>query len=161
MNSATPVVICTLSESSAADLAEIDKFCNTPPWSAALFRSEFQNRVATVFGARTKGELVGFLVIHTIVDESHIMTFGVRPDYRGQRVGKELLLSALRTLHEKGVKRVTLEVRVSNEPAQALYHKFGFNEVGVREGYYVDNREDALTLALDLTDFISQWGGES
>lgn len=87
--------------------------------------------------------IIGFCGMWILYDESHITTIGVAPEYRGQGLGELLLLS----LFEEGLRRncqwVTLEVRVSNVTAQALYAKYGFTKHGVRRRYYSDNGEDA------------------
>jgi len=79
-------------------------------------------------------------------DEAHVTTIGVDPAYRGQSLGELLLLSMFDAAMARGANWLTLEVRVSNEPAQALYRKYGFTVHGVRKRYYSDNNEDALIM---------------
>ncbi len=79
-------------------------------------------------------------------DEAHISTLAVRVRWRRQGLGELLLLVLLDEAHRLGARLATLEVRVSNATAQALYFKYGFEQVGRRKGYYSDNREDALIL---------------
>ena len=89
-------------------------------------------------------------------DEAHISTLGVRPEWRGRGWGEWLLLTMLEEAHRLGARVATLEVRVSNLPAQSLYLKYRFEQVGRRKAYYADNREDALimtTPALALPDY--------
>ena len=89
-------------------------------------------------------------------DEVHISTLGVRPEWQGRGWGELLLLTMLDEAHRLKARVATLEVRVSNMPAQALYLKYGFEQVGRRKGYYADNREDALimtTPGLALPDY--------
>jgi len=89
-------------------------------------------------------------------DEAHISTLGVRPEWRGWGWGELLLLTMLEEAHRLGARVATLEVRVSNMPAQSLYLKYRFEQVGRRKGYYADNREDALimtTPALAAPDY--------
>lgn len=87
--------------------------------------------------------VVGFAGMWILYDEGHVTTIGVAPEFRGLGLGEWLLLS----LFDEGMRRncqwVTLEVRVSNRPAQALYEKYGFTRQGVRRRYYSDNGEDA------------------
>ena len=94
-----------------------------------------------------KGDLIlGFGGCWIMADEAHITELAVRKEYRQQGVGQLLLLSLI----ELGLKRrahmATLEVRVSNLPAQQLYTKFGFDKTGIRKAYYSDNREDAYIM---------------
>ncbi len=151
-------VICRLSVESAGDMARIEQECNSPPWSESLFISEFYNSYSIAWGARSGGKLVGYIVCHSIMEEAHIVTFGVSSECRGLGFGKKLLLSLLRELARQGVRSVTLEVRQSNTVARALYEKVGFSEVSLRKAYYTDNHEDALVLRLDMEQFIHEWG---
>ena len=81
-------------------------------------------------------------------DDAHIVSVGVRTDYRGCGIGELLLIGAIEQAQQRRMPAVTLEVRVSNHIAQNLYKKYGFEEMGVRKGYYSDNREDALIMTV-------------
>ena len=87
--------------------------------------------------------LVGFVGLWFMAGEAHVVTIAVREPYRRNGLGELLLIGALEMALRRGQQVVTLEVRVSNEPAKALYEKYGFSKVGLRRGYYSDNREDA------------------
>lgn len=93
--------------------------------------------------------IVGFAGLWLMVDESHITTIAVHPDYRGQGVGETLLSALIGISYDIGARMVTLEVRVSNSVAQNLYRKYGFKEAGVRRRYYSDNHEDAYIMWTD------------
>lgn len=94
--------------------------------------------------------IAGFVGIWNMVDEAHIVSIGVRTEYRGLGLGELLLLSAIEQAIGHELRHVTLEVRVSNHVAQNLYRKYGFTERGLRKGYYTDNREDALIMTTPL-----------
>jgi ribosomal-protein-alanine N-acetyltransferase len=81
-----------------------------------------------------------------MVDDAHITTFSVHPDWRRRGVGQQLLMGVADMAREIGARRLTLEVRASNEAAQRLYERFGFDIVGRRKAYYTDNGEDALIM---------------
>jgi len=81
--------------------------------------------------------------------DAHIVGIAVREEHRGWGIGELLLIGAVETGLRQGLETVTLEVRVSNAVAQALYTKYGFREVGVRKRYYRDNNEDALIMTTD------------
>jgi ribosomal-protein-alanine N-acetyltransferase len=81
-----------------------------------------------------------------MVDEAHITTFGVHPDWRRLGVGRRLLLRLVELALELGAVRMTLEVRVGNEAAKALYRSFGFSVAGRRPRYYTDDGEDAYVM---------------
>ncbi len=90
--------------------------------------------------------IVGFIGIWFIADEAHIVSLGVRPNDHRKGLGELLLLAAFREARRYGMREVTLEVRASNSPAQALYRKYGFREVGLRKRYYMDNGEDGIIM---------------
>ena len=93
--------------------------------------------------------IVGFAGIWIMADETHIINIAVREDYRRQGIGELLLISIIDLATELKTSIVTLEVRASNTVAQSLYHKYGFSQVGIRKGYYTDNREDAILMSTE------------
>lgn len=143
-------IFCQLSAESVPQLYEIELECNRPPWSVALLRAEFSQPHARVFGVRSGGIIVGFLILHTVIDEAHILNVGVRSSFRGRGAGRVLLEEVCARLREEAARVVTLEVRVSNSVAQSLYESLGFVKAGTRPRYYADNGEDALTMRLEL-----------
>jgi ribosomal-protein-alanine N-acetyltransferase len=84
-----------------------------------------------------------------MADEAHIVTIATRDSHRRRGIGEALLISAIETAQDRGQPLVTLEVRVSNDPAILLYEKYGFSEMGRRVRYYSDNHEDAYVLSID------------
>jgi ribosomal-protein-alanine N-acetyltransferase len=96
-----------------------------------------------------KERIVGFAGMWLMFDEAHVTTIGVKRELRGQGLGEVLFATLLEIAMNIGARRATLEVRVSNYPAQALYRKYGFHEEGIRRRYYSDNNEDALIMWSD------------
>ena len=94
-------------------------------------------------------DLVGMAGIWMMVDEAHIVTIAVRKSHMHQGLGERLLISLIEMARQLNAKIVTLEVRVSNTVAQALYAKYGFVTAGTRRKYYSDNGEDALIMSTD------------
>ena len=90
--------------------------------------------------------IAGYVSVWYQGDEAHITEIAVREDLRGQGLGELLLIGSLREALEYGSEVMTLEARVSNFIAQRLYEKYGFKQVGIRKGYYSDNREDAVIM---------------
>ncbi|GAC1431659.1 MAG: ribosomal protein S18-alanine N-acetyltransferase [Chloroflexota bacterium] len=90
--------------------------------------------------------LAGYAGLWLVMDEAHITTIAVRPEFRGRGFGELLLASMVEVALEIGGRWLTLEVRVSNEVAQNLYRKYGFRAAGVRHKYYSDNGEDAVIM---------------
>ena len=98
--------------------------------------------------------VVGFQGTWYMVDEAHVVTVGVRADYKSKGIGELLLIGAIEHAVERGSRVVTLEVRPSNVAARRLYLKYGFSEQGMRKGYYADNREDAIILTTDPIQYV-------
>jgi len=90
--------------------------------------------------------ILGFAGLWLMVDEAHITTIAMHPNYRRRGLGELMLVSLIDIAYNIGAKWVTLEVRVTNHSAQNLYRKYGFHEAGVRHRYYSDNNEDALIM---------------
>ena len=91
--------------------------------------------------------IIGFASMWVMADEAHITNIAVRQNCRRRGVGELLFISVIDLAAELDADIVTLEVRVSNLLAQSLYNKYGLVEVGLRRGYYTDNREDALLMS--------------
>jgi ribosomal-protein-alanine N-acetyltransferase len=134
---------------------EIDLLSFSLPWSERSFRFELsENPLARGWVAEVDGQVAAMLLLWYIVDEAHIATIAVHPDFRRQGLGEQILLSAIKAVHQEGARRVFLEVRVGNVAAQALYKKYGFEIAGVRPRYYRDNDEDALLMNLEKFDTV-------
>jgi ribosomal-protein-alanine N-acetyltransferase len=93
--------------------------------------------------------ILGYGGFWIMADEAHISTIAVRSEHRRRGVGELLLVAMMDRATELNAEVMTLEVRVSNTTAQNLYRKYGFHQVGLRRGYYSDNREDALIMTTD------------
>ena len=133
-------------------VVEIDREWNPKPWGNKLFGQELSNRSA-VFRAAYLGDLmIGYVLVHVILDEAHIVSLGVKKEWRGRGVGRYILEEIIMRLLREGVCSITLEVRVSNMIARALYESAGFKAAGIRRNYYSDNGEDALTLRFSSTE---------
>lgn len=98
---------------------------------------------------RYKEYIAGMAGIWMMVDEAHIVTIAVRSSLKRQGLGEQLLIRIIEMAQQLNAKIVTLEVRVSNTVAQALYKKYGFTVAGTRRKYYSDNGEDALIMSTD------------
>jgi ribosomal-protein-alanine N-acetyltransferase len=95
---------------------------------------------------RSTDQVAGFGGMWILYDEAHVTTIGVAPDHRGKGLGELLLVDLFEHAWGKNAEWLTLEVRVSNDSAQALYHKYGFSRQGLRRRYYSDNGEDAYIM---------------
>jgi ribosomal-protein-alanine N-acetyltransferase len=121
------------------------------PWSRSMFAGELAKPSSVSLGAfdAEAGGLVAYLIVSRYVDAWHIMNVAVHPECRRQGVASRLLDELFELTAGDHRRGYTLEVRVSNVTAIALYERFGFEPSGVRRGYYTDNREDALIMWKD------------
>jgi ribosomal-protein-alanine N-acetyltransferase len=120
------------------------------PWSIGLFMSELALRsTRSYYVARVGGTVVGYAGLMMTVDDGHVTTIAVDPVWQRHAVGTRLLLQLARDAVLAGATSLTLEVRVGNHAAQALYRRFGFVPAGIRRNYYVETNEDALVMWAD------------
>ena len=148
----------------------IERACFPTPWPRNAYRCEIEkNERAHYLVVRTTSEsaqepqrqfplsifpfgrsgprdVVGYCGVWVMLDEAHITTIAVDPDYRRLGLGQLLIIQMARIALQARATRMTLEVRMSNEHAQALYRKYGFSDGGVRPRYYSDDFEDALIM---------------
>ncbi|HEY9121837.1 MAG TPA: ribosomal protein S18-alanine N-acetyltransferase [Brevefilum sp.] len=135
-------------------VAAIDRAAFPTPWPKDAFLYEIKRGrnsvcwVAEQVESDGEDQIVASIVIWLVLDEVHIGTLAVRPGYRSQKIGQKLLALTLLECLQRGARQALLEVRQSNEAAQALYRKFGFKAVGLRKDYYKDTHEDAVLMTL-------------
>lgn len=119
------------------------------PWSASLFLSELAQRSSRSYlVARMHGVVVGYAGMMFAGREAHVTNIAVDPDRQGRKVGTRLLLALVTEALARGSTQISLEVRVTNSAAQAMYDKFGFEVAGVRKGYYIETNEDAYVMVV-------------
>lgn len=152
----TPAVVEPMRMADIPAVLGIERLSFSSPWPAYAFEHELtSNRLARYIVSRVDGRVVGFTGIWLMVDEAHITTFGVHPDHRRRGIGRRMLLHIAKLAVELGAIRMTLEVRVSNAAAQALYGAFGFRIAGRRPNYYSDDGEDAFIMTTSELDGAS------
>jgi ribosomal-protein-alanine N-acetyltransferase len=134
----------------AADIAAvlaIETLSFSSSWPQNAFVNEIRdNKLAHYFVGRLDGTIVAYGGIWVILEDSHVTTIAVHPDFRGRKLGEEMLVHLLDEAIAARASWITLEVRESNEAAQKLYRKYGFTTVSTRRGYYSDNNENALVM---------------
>lgn len=121
------------------------------PWSTRFFLQELQVQCARSLVAEIDGKVVGYILFWLLPDEVDVHNLAVHTAFRRCGIGRALLRRVVERAKGRGALRVTLEVRHSNTSAQTLYRSMGFAITGIRKGYYSDNGEDALAMALSLT----------
>ncbi|MBA7716733.1 hypothetical protein ES703_125809 [subsurface metagenome] len=170
-------------EGDIAQVTEIDREAFPPQWPPVDFEHELHSWLAHYIVACEDSEMeekpgvrqlfnyarfysvelpplareyiAGFGGFWMTADEAHITNIAVRKIHRRQGIGERLLISMIDLATELNARILTLEVRASNIAAQNLYHKYGFAQVGLRRGYYTDNKEDAVLMTIENTTSAS------
>jgi [ribosomal protein S18]-alanine N-acetyltransferase len=123
------------------------------PWSLPLFMSELNLRTTRAYYvARVEGSVVGYAGLMLTGDDAHVTTIAVDPGWHRHKIGTRLLLNLAREARARNARHLTLEVRMSNASAQAMYRKFGFRAAGIRKNYYLETNEDAMVMWADDID---------
>ncbi len=136
-------------------MLRIDGLTSQAPWPRARLEAscdESPQGVSRALAAWHGDNLAGFLIYSRIVDEISILNLAVDPSQQGQGRGRALLKGLVAIALQQGVRRLLLEVRLSNFPAIGLYRQAGFIVDGVRKDYYphAEGAEDALLMSLAL-----------
>lgn len=142
----TEVAIRRLTYGDLPGVLSIERRSFPAPWSLAMFVLEVSKPSGVCLAATVGDEIVGYLVCSRYADVFHLMNVAVDPDRRRRGIAVRMIR---RMLSEAGQdERYTLEVRVSNHRAIAMYEDLGFKRAGRRRRYYSDNGEDAMIMWL-------------
>lgn len=133
------------------EIMEIERLCFPSPWSRQVFVEEFDQEFSRIMVIRhdRSDRMLGFINYWLVHDEVHVLNVATHPDWRRRGIARKLMEHAIQAGVLRAARLVTLEVRRSNESAQALYQRLGFRAVDVRRRYY-ENGEDAIVMLLDL-----------
>lgn len=132
-------------------IAGLEREAFLTPWSRQSLRMELEeapDRMPLI--AEVDGEARGYAFVWVVADELHVVNIAVDPSLRRRGLGRLLMGEILRRGRSMGSKLVTLEVRMGNHPARALYAEMGFREVAIRPNYYPTDREDALVMIREI-----------
>jgi ribosomal-protein-alanine N-acetyltransferase len=146
---AVAIKIRVLELSDLSAIEAIEQKAYPTPWSRSMFASELAKPTSICLGAFEGQDLVGYVINSRYVDAWHVMNVAVDPEHQRRGIATALLERLFEVTRDDERRGYTLEVRVSNEDAIALYEKLGFEARGIRRGYYTDNREDALIMWRD------------
>ncbi|MEA3055465.1 MAG: [ribosomal protein S18]-alanine N-acetyltransferase [Actinomycetota bacterium] len=117
------------------------------PWSLGLFMSELALKTTRAyFVAKVANQVVGYAGLMITGSDGHVTTIAVDPEWQRQHIGTRLLLALTNGAVDVGCTGLTLEVRVTNVGAQAMYREFGFAPAGIRKNYYTETNEDAIVM---------------
>ena len=143
--------IVKMNEAHVASVAAIEKECfGRDAWSERSVAGELTNALALWLVAVEDGTVAGYVGSQTVCNETDMMNVAVTADFRRRGIGEQLVTALVEELKAIDSHCLTLEVRASNTPAQAMYEKLGFAEIGRRPRYYQNPKEDALILRKDF-----------
>ena len=143
--------IIRMNESHVASVAAIDKECfGRDAWSEKSVAGELTNALALWLVAVEGENVAGYVGSQTVCNETDMMNVAVTADFRRRGIGELLVTALVEELKAIDSHCLTLEVRASNTPAQAMYEKLCFVEIGRRPRYYQNPKEDALILRKDF-----------
>jgi len=133
------------------EAAEIERLCFSDPWSEKSLEYLCQSPVTQGFACvdKSTGKLAAYVGLEFVLDEGDIINVATHPDYRRLGCATELLKVLLDFAEEKGVNKLSLEVRASNLSAVSLYKTFGFEEIGLMPNYYSKPTENAIVMAYE------------
>lgn len=140
------IEIYNMTEEDVPFIAQVEKECFSEPWSEKAIRDELNNESALFFVAKKEGSFLGYIGMHTVVDECYIANIAVMSACRRQGVGDVLLKHGENAAKQRGCSFISLEVRVSNLAAKSLYEKHGYTVQGERKNFYREPTENALIM---------------
>ena len=138
------VLIRPMTRGDLAECLRIERATYPTPWTEGIFTDELTAVGRVYLVAEAEGVVAGYAGLLLVIPEAHVTSVTVDPVFRGRGLGTRLMLRLMDEALASGARSLTLEVRLSNLAAQALYHRFGMAPVGVRKKYYQD--EDALVM---------------
>ncbi len=144
------LVIRPMTDEDVDFIAQTEKECFSQPWSADAVREELNNENSVFFVAEYLCDKVGYMGMHTVVDECYVANVAVVKKYRRRSFGKKLLRYAEEKARERGCAFISLEVREGNKSAIALYTSEGYEKAGERKNFYSNPKENALIMTKKL-----------
>ena len=132
-------------------VAKLESLLYKDPWTIKEYQDELDNQYAYVFVLEEQEHIIGFYGVWIVSDAATITKVSVHPALQNKGLGFYLFNSVMNIARELGATSFSLEVRVSNIPAQKLYLKSGYKESGIRKGYYSDG-ENAIVMIKEEGD---------
>lgn len=150
MSISTALRFVPIAEEHIDEIMQIEQEAYPEPWTPRMFQDEVRSERSYFYVGFLDEAIVAYGGFWLVLDEAHITSVAVRDTCRGRGYGRQLMDFLLGEAVDMGVRRATLEVRVSNLRARNLYISLGFRPVGIRKGYYPKNNEDAIVMLKDL-----------
>ena len=132
-------------------VVEIEAQTFSSPWHEETFSTLLDRSGVELLVMEDDAEgVIGYAVLWCVLDQGELANVAVAPGRRGRGLGRHLISRVLDVARDRGVTKMYLEVRSSNDRALEIYRRFGFTEVGLRRGYYDEPREDARIMMATL-----------
>lgn len=144
----------------AARIAALESEIFPDPWTENGIRETLCQNNTAVIGAWKDGKLAGYVILYYVLNEGEIARIAVDAQNRRQGAAGLLFERALEVCGDRGIERLMLEVRESNEVAIAFYRKCGFTRDGLRRGYYEKPKEDAVLMSRDCRRAVKSFGNQ-
>jgi ribosomal-protein-alanine N-acetyltransferase len=151
----TAMTVRSMTPNDVDDVLEIDRLSFPTAWTKESYLRDLVNPSCYYLAAETEGKVVAYAGMWVVLDESHITTLAVHPDYQRKGLGRMLLENMIRFALARQAKTMTLEVRMSNRAAQRLYGASAFVPTAHIKNYYMDTGEDAVVMRLE----VGKWPG--
>lgn len=145
------IIICDAVLDDVEQILNIEKTLEHKILSKASLENSINSEMYRVFVAKNNNEVLGYLILALNIDHADLEAIVVKKEHRNKHIATSILNKTIEYCKYIGMNRIMLEVRESNNAAQALYKKHGFVDIWKRERYYTDNKEAALIYSLDFT----------
>ncbi len=136
-----------VTEQELSDVARLEQQSFSDSWSEKSLQDTNKQPQTMIAVAEVEGQIAGYCILYYVVDEGEIARIAVDENFRRQGIGRGLLDYICEQCKEKGVERLLLDVRESNERARQFYHQYGFEIDGVRKAFYENPKEDAVLMS--------------
>ena len=146
------IEITTMKACHVKPVAAIEQISFSEPWSEQAFMDTLDNEEYIYLVALFENEVVGYAGCVISLDEGSVTNIAVHKDYRQIGIGEELMMQLRKQLILKAVKQIFLEVRESNVAARTLYHKCGYEEIGLRKNFYRKPDEHGIVMRLEISE---------
>ena len=141
------LIVRNMIESDVESIATMESAVFSDAWTAKSIEDTYNQPQAFIVTAELDGKVAGYCIVYFVLDEGEIARIAVDNCFRRQGVGRKLLEQVERTCKEKGIIRLMLDVRESNESARAFYKSLGFEVDGVRKNFYEMPKENAVLMS--------------
>lgn len=144
------VIVRNMQLSDAEGIAALERAAFSDAWTEKGIIDTFHQQQAFTVVAEMDEQIVGYCIVYYVLDEGEIARIAVSDSCRRQGVGRAVLNEVNNICLQKGISRILLDVRESNDVARAFYKQYGFVEDGMRKNFYDMPKEHAVLMSKDI-----------